>query len=652
MRLGMLTIKNFKGIESLIIDLGGKNASVFGANASGKSTIADAVNWLFFGKDSLNQANFEIKPVGKSGVDVSVEAVIDEPTMSLAKVYKEMWTKKRGSAKAEFTGHSTDHFVNGVPAKKKEFDEAVSSICKEDLFRLLTNPRYFNESLHWQDRRKMLLAACGDVPDTEVIESDESLGKLVTILGKRSIDDHKKVLKARMPEINRELHDLPVRIDEIAKSAEKTRDILTVKSVLAVQRDIRKEKADKLSQLQNGGSVAIKAKELAEVDAQIISLENKAAKARRDAEDAIAKERRKLEAEVNKWANVDRMTENRKAMASNVESMSKRISGLDDTLVTLRGEWKAENSRQFEHDDRLTCPTCGQGLPADKVEAAREAALAAFNADKAARLKNNQSKGKATKEQQDKLKAQQAEELAKIEQLDKDIEAMRAGHAEAVKALNVFDDQHSVKAESAKAPELIPLQQKRAAIAAELEAAKTGAQADTSGLMEEIDALDAKIEGLQKEILAIENKSKADQRVEELKTQERKLSKEYEKLEGELNLIEKFIRAKVSMLDERINGKFTLARFKMFDEQINGGLAECCDCTVNGVPYNSMNNAARINAGIDICNVLSAHFGVSLPMIIDNAESVTDLMPSNSQQIRLVVSGEDEIMRIVKELEN
>ena len=137
-----------------------------------------------------------------------------------------------------------------------------------------------------------------------------------------------------------------------------------------------------------------------------------------------------------------------------------------------------------------------------------------------------------------------------------------------------------------------------------------------------------------------------------MKTQERKLSKEYEKLEGELNLIEKFIRAKVSMLDERINGKFTLARFKMFDEQINGGLAECCDCTVNGVPYNSMNNAARINAGIDICNVLSAHFGVSLPMIIDNAESVTDLMPSNSQQIRLVVSGEVEIMRIVKELEN
>ena len=652
MRLKKLTITNFKGIESLVFKPDGKNASVFGANATGKSTIADAVNWLFFGKDSLNQANFEIKPIGKSGVDVSVEAVIDEPAMILAKVHKEIWTKKRGSAKAEFTGHAVDHFVNAVPAKKKEFDEVVNSICKEDLFKLLANPRYFNESLHWQGRRKMLLAACGDVPDTEVIESDESLGRLVTILGKRSIDDHKKILKARMPEINRELHDLPVRIDEIAKGTEKTRDILTVKSALVVQQGIRKDKSEKLAQLQSGGAVALKAKELAEVDTQIISLENKAAKARRDAEDAIAKERRKLEGDVGKRSNLDRMAENRKAMATQVESLSKCITELDVTLVTLRGEWKEENSKQFEHDDTLTCPTCGQDLPAEKVEAARETAFASFNANKASRLKNNQQKGKSTKEQQDQLKAQLTDALAKIEQLDKDIEAMRAGHTEAVKALKVFDDQHSVKAESAKSPELITLQQKRVAIAAELEAVKGGAQADTTGLTEEIAALDAKIEELQKEIIAIENKAKTDQRVEELKADERRLAKEYEKLEGELNLIEKFIRAKVSMLDERINGKFTMARFKMFDEQINGGLAECCECMVNGVPYNSMNNAARINAGIDICNVLSAHFGVSLPMIIDNAESVTDLMPSNSQQIRLVVSGEDETMRIVKELEN
>lgn len=48
----------------------------------------------------------------------------------------------------------------------------------------------------------------------------------------------------------------------------------------------------------------------------------------------------------------------------------------------------------------------------------------------------------------------------------------------------------------------------------------------------------------------------------------------------------------------------------MFAEQINGGLQEVCETTYKGVPFSSLNNAARINVGIDIINTLSTHYGI------------------------------------------
>jgi hypothetical protein len=84
----------------------------------------------------------------------------------------------------------------------------------------------------------------------------------------------------------------------------------------------------------------------------------------------------------------------------------------------------------------------------------------------------------------------------------------------------------------------------------------------------------------------------------------------------------------------------------LFDQQINGGLSECCTMTVDGVPYGSLNNAMRINAGIECCNVLGEFYGISLPIFCDNAESVSQLLPSIGQQIRLVVSPEDKVLRV------
>jgi hypothetical protein len=76
----------------------------------------------------------------------------------------------------------------------------------------------------------------------------------------------------------------------------------------------------------------------------------------------------------------------------------------------------------------------------------------------------------------------------------------------------------------------------------------------------------------------------------------------------------------------------------MFSTLINGGIEEACECLVGGVPYNDVNSAGKIQAGIDIINTLSAHYSISAPIWIDNRESTNKIPATQSQIINLIVS--------------
>jgi len=92
------------------------------------------------------------------------------------------------------------------------------------------------------------------------------------------------------------------------------------------------------------------------------------------------------------------------------------------------------------------------------------------------------------------------------------------------------------------------------------------------------------------------------------------------------------------MLTDRINSRFELARFKLFDIQVNGAIAECCEVTYEGVPWTSLNTGAQVNIGLDMIRTFSAHYGTAPPIFIDHSESVTQLLETPGQQIRLIVS--------------
>ena len=109
-------------------------------------------------------------------------------------------------------------------------------------------------------------------------------------------------------------------------------------------------------------------------------------------------------------------------------------------------------------------------------------------------------------------------------------------------------------------------------------------------------------------------------------------------LEGQEFVAQDFQKAKDAALLTRINGMFKVVSFSFIDSQLNGGEKLTCVCTVNGTPYPDVNNAGKVNAGIDIINAICKSKGLCAPIFIDNRESVCNLIPTESQIINLVVA--------------
>ena len=628
--INRIRYKNFKGLADYTLEPNGKDISVFGQNATGKTTLIDGVSYLLFGKDSYGRADFQLKPVDKDGQEIhnletEVEGVFDvnNKTITLRKRFQEKYTKKRGEPRQTFTGHTTDYFIDDVPAKKKEYDIKISEIIDVNAFKLVTNPLEFN-NLHWTGRRQILLEMCGDVTDLDVIDSDKKLKSLSEILGDCSIDDHKKKIRAKKREINKELEQIPVRIaenQETAKDAmqpdyrEKTR----LEKVL-------EEKKEKLRSLRSNEALSSKKVRLNEVDSKILVSRNEAYQKQADLKKPILQAIEKLEAERRDLTGKIKDNEFR------IFQDEKRNKVSEDAIVKIREDWHIENNKQPSNDN--TCPTCGQDLPKDIVKNT----IGMFNRLKSDRLTMITATGK--------------EMAANIEQRNKDIEAAKVEIAKLTDMIAGVDEIIArKKAEFEKVyvgVDIDDLDRQKDVLEQEIDALLNGSVVQEENTQREIFESQEKFDELNQLEASWKAAESCRIRISELEAQEKELAAEFERLEAEIFLIEKFIIKKVEMLEGQINSRFKLARFKLFETQINEGIKECCDVLYNGVPYNhGLNSGARINVGLDIIQTLSEYYGFQAPVFVDNRESINNLFPISSQVISLVVSN-DKALSILK----
>ena len=266
-----------------------------------------------------------------------------------------------------------------------------------------------------------------------------------------------------------------------------------------------------------------------------------------------------------------------------------------------------------------------------------------FNAEKASRLELNVKQGKAI--------------AAQIQDVEKKIESCKVLIAETEGKLNEANsgDGNAINKSHEPDYEIVRVhfldKQNYKAIAGQVANAEDELRqlgpvtvVDTTSLQNEKKELQVKLDGLKADLRKRDQIVSGNARIDELKTQQQELSQKLSDLEKSEFTIAEFEKAKIDMVESRINGMFRLVKFRMFNRQINGGLEPTCVCTINGVPFPDLNNAGKINAGLDVLSTLSVHHGISGPVWIDNSESVNSLLPIESQLIRLVVTKDKELV--------
>jgi DNA repair exonuclease SbcCD ATPase subunit len=649
MRLKKLSLSNFQGIKSFEFEPDGHNANVYGTNAAGKTTLFNALTWLLFDKSSTGEKGFSPKTKDASGNDIHylehrVDGVFqldDGAVVSFGKVLKEEWVKKRGSNIESFSGHTTDYYIDGVPSQKKEFDSALEKICSSENFQILTQPMFFPESLSWQRRREILLEVCGDITDYDVINSSDELHKITEFLqkpgtdGLYSVDEYKKIAAATGKEINERLKEIPARIDEANRSMPDIAGIDTAKvqqSIKALTAEIESIQQEKAA-LGNDEAAQKIRREIADLNTELA--EARAAHSNAY-EDSVKADRERVRSMNDKLSEYQSRAF---GLKQTIQNMTDKLRRMNEQRESLAARYKETQAKEWSGD--TVCPTCGQAMPEGSIAEAKER----FNKAKAETLEKlrEQIEAECSKvliaDAEGTLAAAQTQ-LAEVEALTEaqqaEIQKVKDGMAAPVEFINTEEYARISAAIRAKQEELT---------SGNIDTAK-----EKEVLQGKIDALKANVRDEEAKLLAVKSAETQKARVAELAAEEKRLSAEYEKIQEGLYLCDEFIKAKVSMLSDNINNRFESVKFRLFVEQINGGIKEDCEVLIptdNGlVPFSTANNAARINAGLEIIDTLSRHWGITMPIFIDNAESVVKLKDIGAQVIRLIVSGEDSSLRV------
>lgn len=646
MKILSLHLENFRGIKELDIEFAGHNTDIYGANGTGKTTIANAICWLLLDRAATDEKDFNPKTTGAHDLHHKASMKLDcnGTIVTLAKDFYEIWTQKKGSATKSFSGHTTDYYINEVPSKQKEYDAMVESICGVDIdkIKMLTLHGYFIEGLKNDERRRMLFEICGDVSDDEVMDAN-GLGELRTILKMPgttdqtySIAEYKKIAAAQKRKLNKELELIPARIDEASKMLPE--DELANETVLHKrltdlynqQDDIMNRKQEALAadtdtmtaQQINDLQLDIERRKLAYMQES-----NKANEAAYTKLDELKKEKSNLESE-----NV--------ALIRKTGEKKKEIERMETMRELLLADYAKVQAEQWDEANEI-CPTCGQPLPAERVEQLREE----FNLKKSRKKEEINKRGQscsATKISELQGKVDEAEAQAKANNEQMETLAREIARITATITTPVpFESTEDYASLQAQIQALRDNQQtandKKAAIAKSFD--------------EQLSGVSERIRGVSKELAQIDQAKEIKARIRSLEEEQRQTAETLEQVEYGMHLCEEFVRCKAAMVTDNINSRFKTIHFKLFEDQINGGLKEICEPTIRNnsgqwVRYKSANTAAKANAELEIIDVLNKHFETDLPVVMDRAESVSEVSGFSGQLIRLIVSPADVVLRI------
>lgn len=635
-----LSLLNFKGLREFQIEFNDSVTSVLGKNGSGKTTIFDAFTWLLFGKDSEDRKSFNIKTLDTQGVaipriphEVSAILTVDDEEISLCRRYSEKWQKKRGSAAEVFTGHEEERLYNDVPMSVKEWGEKITSICSEQVFKFITNPLYFSAQ-KTDAQRAMLFRMAGDISDTEIAAGNEDFTALLASFAGKTMEEYKREIQAKKRRIKAEIDGIPERIDE------RKRDMPEAENWMLLDDDLKASQSE-LSEIDK--SITDKAQAYTTASNERLSLSKQLSNLKEERLNREFAIKQTVNAEYNEQVSTQQqLRRDESAAQSEVNRVKSELARYQSDLNSMQekrnkliSEWREINARTLQFkEDEFICPTCKRPLDIDDIEHKQNEMTENFNVRKSVDLAENNRKGQANKKAMEDTQALINKCEERIAELTRKIEGLKANPLYSA-VLTAPDATSAINTDK----EYVAISVKIADLEGKLNVPIS--TPDTADLTAKKQTIVAKIDGLKNRLAKKDIIERNNQRIQELETQLRNQSEELAQLEGIEFTMAAFSKARIEAVENRINGLFSIVKFKMFEQQINGGEVETCEATVNGVPYSDLNNAMTINAGLDIINAICQSEGITAPIFIDNAEAVNELLPTQSQMIRLVVTDDE-----------
>jgi DNA repair exonuclease SbcCD ATPase subunit len=608
---------------------------IMAENGVGKSTIATAYLWCLFNCDYELKDNpvvrREVDGVSVDDMDTSVELAldVDGKEVTMKKVQKRTYSKDGSSYKDD-----NKYFVNDVPKTLKDFNAYLD--VDMNVFKMCSNINAFLNQKP-AEMREYLFSLVENVTDLDIAHSKTELAELVPLLEKYTVEELSAMNKATKAKITKDQSVLDGQIKEKERDIQIKSDIDTSDFEL-LRNSLKEQIADCIAKQTDNDKL------LAEYDkasAGILDLKFKQGDLSRKANEENIKARRKIDVKITDKKFLVKQTEKTITDAEkNIEYQQNVIDSINKNLQDIRDKWKAENEHKFD-ETSLICSYCGQEYPEDKKEQLR----ADFDSHKAEELKLITYNGNLFKDKLDKNKKILKDLQKELPQHRESLEMLNTAIADLEKQLSELPQEIDVTAteEYKELEQQIAEKEQAMHKANDISAVKAELKTQESDLRQQLSECERKI--------AESNTEKDEQRLEELRAEQRTQEQNKANAEKILDLLDELDKAKNETLSDSINSHFSLVKWKLFELNKSGGYKSVCIPTVNGksILTTMSNKGNRILGRVDICNSIQKISGMSVPIILDDSESldstnqkkVADMV--DSQLIMLIVNDSEKL---------
>lgn len=608
---------------------------IMAKNGKGKSTIATAYLWCLFNCDYELKDNPVVRREvdGKSvdDMDTSVELTldIDGKEVTMKKVQKRTYSKDDSSYKDD-----NKYFVNDVPKTLKDFNAYLD--VDMNVFKMYSNINAFLNQKP-AEMREYLFSLVGDVTDLDIASQKAKLAELVPLLNKYTVEELSAMNKATKTKITKDLPILDGRIKERERDIQ-LKQAIEVSDLELQKNSLKVQIADCVAKQTNNDKLIA---EYDKASSDILNLKFELNDMSRKANEDNVKARRNLESQISNLNYVIIDSKQSVSSAEIIVSLDKdKIAEYQKTLDDSRTEWKAGKERVFD-ENNLICPYCKQEYPEEKKEELK----ADFKAHKEAELNRITDKGNTAKKMLDEVKgllvgAEQelADRKQKLEKHLVDLADLEKQLAELPQEIDVTatEEYKALEQKIAEKEETMHKANDISAVKAELKAQETALRQQLAECESQIAKSDTAAD---------------EQRLEELK--QTRIDSEQNKANAEkiLDLLDELGKAKNEALTEAVNSHFGLVKWQLFTYTKSGGYKSCCIPTVDGksILTTMSNKGNRILGRIDICNSIQKISGISVPIVLDDSESLsTDNQKKvaemvDSQLIMLIVNDSEKL---------